>query len=122
MKIKDNTGNELLIHERGVNLILASDKVERRIFQVQGGQLVKYVKPQNIMNAGKKIGFNYKALQVIREWLRKKYMFIILGKKRYKLPIDEVIENGEFLYFKKEGFELQIFYPVKGLDKYKMGG
>ena len=48
MKIKDNTGNELLIHERGVNLILASDKVERRIFQVQGGQLVKYVKPQNI--------------------------------------------------------------------------
>ena len=118
MIVSDDMGNQLIVHDRGINLRLKSEDKDRRIFQVKGGQISKWVKPTNILNAGNMIGFNYKALQVIRERLRKKYIYTLFGTKRYKVPIDEVLDNGKFLFFKNEGFELQIFYPLKEMMKW----
>ena len=38
----------------------------------------------------------------------------------WKIPIKFILENGQFLNFKKEGFETQQFVPLEKLEQFKI--
>ena len=120
MRMTDKEGNRLYFYEGGVELHLKGQSYRRKIFNVIGGQIIKQVMKGNIMRNGNMLGFNYKALNVLRDRFKKKFIYVVIGKKKFKVPISEIIDNSEFLHFKTEGFELQIFYPIKKMeDKWK---
>jgi len=116
--MKDKDGNRLLLGDTGIFLKLKSERRNREIFSSRGGQLKKYVTKNNIFapkGSGKMyVGFNYNALRlIVVEKLKAKQIIIhIAGRKMFTVDPKEILENGDFLWFKKEGFERQIFFDV----------
>jgi hypothetical protein len=119
MRISDTDGNKLYFADSGVELVLKGSSRRRKIFTVNSGQIIKRVLKAHKMTKFPSIGFNWKAINVLRDRLKKKYIFIVMGRAKYKVPIEDIIDNGKFLHFKHEGFELQVFYPTGRLDKWQ---
>ena len=117
--VRSTHGDKLYFHESGIELKLKSERTTRKIFSFNSGAIVKRVLKKNIMKVNDSIGFNYEALKVLRDKYPKyKYIYVVIGKKKYKVPISEIITNGSFLHFKEVGFELQIFYKVEDLEQW----
>ena len=90
--------------------------IPRKIFTLNGNKILKYVKNSHVMKKPHPmIGFNYYALQMIQDYpqFRDKNIYIQYKRKIYKVDSFTILNHKEFLYFKKEGFELQCFYPIK---------
>ena len=119
MRKIDKDGNLLIVQDSGFYLKLANEIMPRKIFTFNSGKIMKYVKNSNVMQKPRPmIGFNYYALQMIQDHpqFRDKNIYIQYKKKYYKIDSFKVLNHKEFLYFKKEGFELQCFYPIKLLE------
>ena len=117
----DKWGNKLFVDTYGVYLKLNGVNYSRKIFSFRGKEVVKYVKQNHIMKTlekGKMIGFNHDALKLLKQ-KGVKYIWIMLynGKRKGKVKIDDILELKEFLHFKHEGFERQVFYPIKLIGK-----
>jgi len=119
MRISDKDGNKLYFADSGVELVLKGSSRRRRILSVMGGQIIKRVLNAHKMKKFPSIGFNWKAINVLRDRLKKKYIFVVMGRAKYKIPIQDIIDHGKFLHFKTEGFELQVFYPLRRLDEWR---
>lgn len=121
MKSRDKDGNTLSLTEDGVFLLLKKERQYRLILKIENGKIVKYVKKKNVMRTNPPmIGFNYESLKMIKRHprIKDKNIYIIIGKKAYFVSVEDVINHKEFLHFKKDGFELQCFYPVELLTDY----
>ena len=117
--VRSTYGDKLYFHESGIELKLKSEKKTRKIFSFDGGAIIKRVFKKNIMRANESIGFNYEALKILRDKYKRKDIYVVMGrKKKYKVPISEIISKGTFLHFKETGFELQIFYKVGDLEQW----
>jgi len=104
----------------GMYLKLAGENRTKRILSFRGGKIVKYVKKTNIFKPkeGKSlVGFNYHALKIVQEKSRQKCLYIQYGNSYQEVQIADIFSSGEFLHFLKEGFELQIFYPLDTTKK-----
>ena len=118
MKKVDSQGNKILTGDTGIYLKLKDEVNNRQIFAFRDGKIIKYVNKNGVMRAGGgMIGFNYYALMWLAEHkrLKTKPIYIRLGKKYYKVMPQEILDLKNFLHFKKDGFELQCFYPIKNL-------
>jgi len=121
MKLTDGDGNSLLMGDNAIFLKLKGEPRLRTILSFEGGRIVKRVSQQHVMRInGGMIGFNYNALKMIREKraIKKKIIAIQYKKIVYNVPVEELIDKGIFLHFKNQGFELQIFYPIKELSNW----
>jgi len=119
MRKVDKDGNLLIVQDSGIYLKLTSELIPRKIFTLNDGKIIKYVKKSNVMQRPHPmIGFNYYALQMIQDFsqFRDKNIYIYHRNKIYKIDSFKILNHKEFLYFKKEGFELQCFYPIKLLE------
>ena len=67
------------------------------------------------MKKGNKIGFNYYALLWLSEHprLKKLPIHVRMGNKHYPVKTEDILKKKDFLHFKDNGFELQVFYPLK---------
>lgn len=125
MRTKDKHGNKLYLGDTGLYLKLDSEHRLRKIFTFSSGKIVKNIRKANIFKFGNNhtpsVGFNYFALQLIKDRTRQEYIYVILGNKIRRIAITEILDKGEFLHFLKEGFELQIFYPLDDMEQIKKG-
>lgn len=118
--LQDHDGNKIFFVEDGIYLKLSSDNIPKRIFSIRDGTVWKYVKSKHIMKhllSGPMIGFNYQALKYMPKPV--KYIAVVANNTVRKVKIQDILERKEFLYFKKEGFEKQIFYPLELMEKIK---
>lgn len=125
MRKIDKDGNLLIAQDSGIYLKLVSEIIPRKIFTLNNGKIIKYVKNSNVMQRPHPmIGFNYYALQMIQDFpeFRDKNIYIEYKRKHYKVDSYKILNHKEFLYFKKEGFELQCFYPIKLLEDKEIKG
>ena len=107
--VRSTHGDKLYFHESGIELKLKSERTTRKIFSFNSGAIVKRVLKKNIMKVNNSIGFNYEALKVLRDKYPKyKYIYVVVGKKKYKVPITELISNGSFLHFKEVGLDMHL--------------
>lgn len=115
----DKDNNKLIITESGVYLKLDNDDTPRQIFKIESGKIVKHVYKKNIFK-NKNIGFNYHALKMLNEnqHIKDKTVYIIIGRDIYTVNIKDILGRKNFLHFKKQGYELQCFYPISCLNKY----
>jgi len=127
MNTIDNDGNKLHLANDGIYLQLKSDSMRYlEIFSFRNGMIQKYVKKTNIMNTvhgTPSVGFNYNALKLIRNRTKHSKIYIKFSKgvkeNTKEVYIDEILEDGSFLKFLKQGFELQIFFPINKMKDYK---
>lgn len=120
--IRDKEGNEIISERREgqifLDLNLKGQKkralgtiiIATKIFETQRNR------EKHLMLVNKSYGFNYK---IIKE--AKLFDTIKLDDNygRYIIPREEILNKGEVLNFGKSGFELQIFYPISELQKWK---
>jgi len=117
MKMVDSEGNKLYMGDDGMYLQLKGTIRMLKIFSFNYGKIYKYLKKSNVFQAGKLVGFNYKALQQLNlsEKVKDKNIYIIYGVKRYSVHINDILQLKKFLNFKEKGFETQVFYPFDDL-------
>jgi len=110
--MKDAQGNLLGFRPDGMYLKLSGEDRLRQVFAIKGDKVSKYVSPANILKKANAIGFNYDGL---KELLARghKTIHVVIGKRQsIKLSIQSILDNKEFLWFKEQGFERQIFWKL----------
>ena len=123
---RDKWGNKLTVNEHGIYLKTKSSDREKKVLAFRYGGVIKHIKKNHIMTSlisGPMIGFNYEALKILKT-KRVKWIWIMsyAEKTKGKILLKKLLEEGEFLHFKKVGFERQIFYPlvkIKGMENFK---
>jgi len=116
--VKDKDGNEYYFDSQGVFVRTLAEKRLRKIFAISGNALTKQIGLKHKMQDGN-IGFSYEALKYINLRTKIQNIYVYLGREIYKTTIKDVISLGHFLYFKGQGYEKQIFYNTKDMEKVK---
>lgn len=114
----DSDGNKLRLRRDGVFLKLANEKRTRKIISFRQGAVINFVKKKNLFQKGELVGFNYHALHMVLDaFPRMKDMLVRVGQQSYKVDPAEILDRELFLYFKNQGFERQVFFPLAEMRK-----
>lgn len=118
----DTTGLNYLIikqNDKLISLYLKLGKLKQRFI----GTVTKSTKTFEVRRKrGKHLhiksnsyGFNYHALDN-----KKSFDTVRLSDEisDWKIPVNFILENGSFLYFKEQGFEKQIFVSLEQIEQY----
>jgi len=118
--IDDLAGNKLIINGNRILIKFVRERSAKLIGVINLENRFMFVRRTRSKHLFKKLnayGFCYR---VISE--AKKFDFIKLSDEfgTYIIPRKVMLEEGEFLHFKKQGFELQIFVNLFTLNRYKL--
>lgn len=115
--VHDTQGNEIIRNGNDLLLGLSGERRTRKIGSISNGVLYVRRRRSHIMDVNKSYGFNHHILSNAR-------MFDKVNIKDdygiYELPVSVILDKGDFLFFKKQGFEKQIFLPLDEIYKYKI--
>lgn len=119
MEMSDQAGNRVLFkseaHKYRVFLKLKSEGKRRELgeyYPASGTLYVRRVRAKHEHRISNAYGFNYELLSRL-VGLRK--VIILDDKGVWEAQSEDIIHYGEFLYFKEQGFERQIFYSINKL-------
>jgi len=117
----DKDKNKLVVTEDGIYLKLGINEETKKIFTIDSGKIIKYLYYRNRFKQNK-IGFNYHALKLIMNnpHIKDKTIYVILGNKIFTVNINDILNRKDFLHFKKQGYELQCFYPISALTPFSI--
>lgn len=106
---KDSVGNYWYIDENSVYLKLIQENRARFVgFLMDDTLTVFRHKDKHLMRINNSYGFN----EEILDSLKINYIYIFSDEKICGLPIELLKLNGDYLHFKTQGFEKQIFVPL----------
>lgn len=118
--IKDKVGNTLYRQGDIIKLHLASEPHPRKlgkIDEVNKKLIVERNSTKHIFHKLNAYGFNYDLLNTATKFTHVELKITDL-KKKYFVPIEEIITKGQFLNFKGQGFEVQIFLSLTIIEQY----
>ena len=120
--LEDEYGNSISITQNGaVILNLASEDRVRTIGvlnKAEGTFEFRREEKKHLHRKSKSYGFNYWFLAKTNSFSH--ILFTIKGDGTYKIPKEEIIDNGKFLFFKQQGFELQTFLKVDKIKEFRV--
>lgn len=124
MKKQISLGNCTIICEPNDNTIklsirLSNEKGERAIGYINTDDRTLYVRrteKKHLLRKANSYGFNH---YIIKEAKTFDKVCMIIGFNQWLIP-NEVILNGDFLWFKDQGYERQIFLDVDTIEKYRI--
>ncbi len=118
----DEYGNLLKIKNNGKRIVLllklANETRHRQIGVINEKQrtLTVYREPWHLHRISNSYGFNYQLLDEAKKF---DFVRIIAADAEYKIPRTEILSKGNFLFFKEQGFERQIFVKIEELNNFK---
>ena len=118
----DDFGNIVFVKNNEIRLRIKGRERVRKLFDIN--------KPLNLISCRRdrkkhlhiksdSYGFNWHVL------MRANKVENVLLKDRegvYLIPIRHILNRGQFMHFKKQKFELQIFLTLEEINKYKTDG
>lgn len=118
--INDEAGNKLIINGNKILIKFAKGRNAKLIGVINLENRFIFVRRTRSKHLFKKLnayGFCYR---VINE--AKKFDSVKIADEfgAYLIPRQVMLDEGEFLHFKKQGFELQIFVNLFILNRYKL--
>lgn len=130
MRIDDNTalvedsfGNGIIVRREGntlrLSLKLANNPRERKIGEIDMPTrtlIVTRIRVKHMLHKANAYGLNHK---LIAEATRFDTVRIIDDYGRWDIPREFILENGKFLLFAKQGFELQIFISLEQIKQFR---
>lgn len=113
---KDSLSNTWFKVEETVYLKLAREEKNRTIGKVKGNTFfVKRVRERHLFRQNSSYGFNINII----EQLGVVNIELYEDSGVFKFPVDVLRQFGDYLHFKDEGFERQLFLPLSIIDKYR---
>ena len=116
---KDNQGNALIIMRSG-NVFLKLKSRKRRIGWIDRDKKTFVCKREREKLLFKKInayGFNEYLMRNAKSFTK---ILLTDDYYEYEFPLDYLNIHGKnYLHFKEQGFELQLFLPLEYLEKYR---
>ena len=130
MRIDDNTalvedsfGNAIIVRRGGntlrLSIRLSKSPKERKIGEIDMPTRTLTVtrnREKHLLKKGNAYGLNHK---LIADATRFDTVRIIDDFGRWDVPREFILENGKFLLFAKQGFELQIFISLEQIAQFK---
>ena len=121
--VEDSFGNGIVVR-RGGNTLRLSIKLngttkERKIGEIDMPTRTLTVtrnRAKHLLQKGNAYGLNHK---LIAEATRFDTVRIVDDFGRWDIPREYILENGKFLLFAKQGFELQIFISLEQIQQFK---
>ena len=126
--IKDSYGNAIYDKNNTIFLALAEGSRLLRIAKINKAKNALEMfrdYEQHLFKKANSYGFNYELLVATKlKYVLLKTTICLpnkhIKKEEFLIPIDVLIEKGEFLFFKQQGFEIQIFLSLEKLEKYRL--
>ncbi len=119
----DENGNLIIIRRNPKRVILSlklvNEKKYRRVGEINKQQRVMTVrrtKKFHLLRAADSYGFNH---QILKDAHTFDFVRILTDEAEYKIPRLTILDIGDFLWFKHQGFEKQIFLSREQLSHYK---
>lgn len=118
--IEDEVGNKLIINGNRILMKFVNERYAKLIGVINLENRFMFVRRTRSKHLFKKLnayGFCYR---IISE--AKKFDFVKIADDygTYLIPRQVMLDEGEFLHFKKQGFELQIFVNLHTINRYKL--
>jgi hypothetical protein len=121
--ILDEKGNQLIAKTNeniiSLHLKLSSEKSERLlgiVNKVDKTFQINRVREKHLFKRNKSYGFNYFVLKNAKTFDK---IYLIDDVTSFMIPVKFVLENGGFLQFQQQGFELQIFLPIEKMQQFE---
>lgn len=116
----DKEGNKWFVRQNVVILKLANESYERKLGLIFEGRFIVYkTREKHLFRNTNSYGFNY---EVIEELTKQPYYIDYVDLYddfgMYRVPI-QVIKEGDVMFFKEQGFEIQRFVTLEVLELYK---
>jgi hypothetical protein len=124
---KDYTGNELRVYRDStapevldIRLYVKAKKEERKLGLVDKEKRTLYIsrdRSKHLLTSNNSYGFNYLLLNEAKTF---DIVLIRDSVSAFRVPRSVLLNKGEFLFFKTQGFEKQIFVPLSVLDSFSV--
>jgi len=114
--IEDKAGNEIYRKQDDIYLALKEENRTRKVGTIVGDKIImKRDSKKHYFRKGDSYGFNHNLLIRLNKVTK---VELHIDKKKHLIPIDYILEKGEFLLFKQQGFELQIFLKTDLIETF----
>lgn len=118
--ITDILSNKWWVEHGVVNLKLVNEAYSRKLGIISGNRFIVYRnRAKHTFNKTNSYGFSSEVIEGLYKYVGIKFVDVYDDFGMYRLGI-EVIQSGEFLFFKEQGFEKQLFVPLEEIEKYKV--
>lgn len=113
---KDSLNNTWFKLEETIYLKLAKEDKNRTLGKVKGDVFyTKRVRERHLLKVNQSYGFSINII----EQLGVNFIELYEDSGIFKFPVDVLRQFGDYLHFKDEGFERQLFLPLAVIDKYR---
>lgn len=119
--IDAKTNNKLQLRGRNVYLILFKSGQQRLLGTINNNTRTIHVtrnREKHLFRKSDSYGFNENLMKLTNSF---DYILLKDNYGQYRFHKNIVIKYGEYMNFKQQGFELQLFLPLKKIQEYKVG-
>lgn len=115
----DGFGNLLYVKGKKIFLKLSSEIRPREIATFSDSQKLIYMirQPEHLHRKSNSYGFNH---ELIKTSVSSTHILLTCPEGVFKIPLKFIEDNGNYLFFKQQGFEKQLFLPVELLADFKV--
>lgn len=118
--IEDDVGNKLIINGNRILIKFVKERSAKLIGVINLENRFMFVRRTRSKHLFKKLnayGFCYRVISEAKKFDNVK---ISDDYGTYLIPRQVMLDEGKFLHFKKQGFELQIFINLHTINRYKL--
>jgi hypothetical protein len=116
---KDRDGNVLYVTGTDIKLYIKSENRHRNIAAFNPEERVIYItrKEKHKHIKSNSYGFNE---ALLNQSVTSTHIIFRCPEGIFKIPIKFIQDNGNYLHFAKQGFELQLFIPLEIMEEFRM--
>lgn len=117
--LTDGGQNSIIVDGNNIHLKLKGENRKRLVGRMNKAKRILEVKRKrgkHLHYTSNSYGFNYHILSNAKLFDK-----ILLSDEHgeYAIPVEAILDDGKFLFFKQQGFEKQIFMTLSQMDKFK---
>jgi hypothetical protein len=120
--ILDEKGNELRAKTNGnvislyLKLVEKSERLLGIIDKKEKTFQIKRNREKHLFKRNKSYGFNHYVLKNAKTFDK---IYLLDDINSWIIPVKFILENGSFMQFQQQGFELQIFIPLEKIAQFE---
>jgi len=120
--ILDEKGNELIAKTNDnvislyLKLVEKSERLLGIIDKKEKTFQIKRNREKHIFKRNKSYGFNHYVLKNAKTFDK---IYLLDDVTSWIIPVKFILENGSFMQFQQQGFELQIFIPLEKIAQFE---
>jgi len=129
IELCDDNDNKIIVeaskahnsNNRVIFIKLASENHRRKIGHLNTEKrwlVVLRKKRRHLHRLSKSYGFNYSIISEAKQFDK---ILLRDDNSSYEIPNEVILKEGKFLFFKEQGFEVQIFLTLKRIKDFERG-